>query len=147
MSHAAPPSDEYLIIGAGVIGLSLAYQLAGDGHRVHVIDRGEPGKEASWAGAGILAPASVEPHLSSMEQLEGLSFMLHPLWASQLREQTGIDNGFRRCGGIYLAETDEQAESLARSARLARRHRHARAWMPKLPFQTADIRRPQPHRQ
>ena len=47
-----------LIIGGGVIGLSLAYELAGDGQRVRVVDRIQPGREASWAAAGILPPAS-----------------------------------------------------------------------------------------
>ena len=46
---------DVLIIGGGVIGLSLAWDLAKHGRSVHVIDQGEPGREASWAGAGIIA--------------------------------------------------------------------------------------------
>jgi len=48
---------DVLIIGGGVIGLSLAWDLAKHGLKVHVIDQGEPGREASWAGAGILPAA------------------------------------------------------------------------------------------
>ena len=49
--------DDVLIVGGGVIGLSLAWDLAKHGQSVHVIDQAEPGREASWAGAGILPPA------------------------------------------------------------------------------------------
>ena len=48
-----------LIIGGGVVGLSLAWDLARHGKRVHVVDQGQPGREASWAGAGII-PAALQ---------------------------------------------------------------------------------------
>ncbi len=48
---------EVVILGGGVIGLTAAYFLAREGVRVHVLDRGLVGREASWAGAGILPPS------------------------------------------------------------------------------------------
>src|SRR5436190_15243540 len=94
--------DDCLVLGAGVIGLSLAYELARAQMRVRVIDSGPPGKEASWAGAGILPPAG--PHAAHpLEQLRAQSNQLHAEWAETLRAETGIDNGYRRCGGLYLA--------------------------------------------
>jgi len=104
--------SDILIIGGGVIGLSLAWDLAQHGQRVRVIDRGEPGKEASWAGAGILPPASWQGALHPYDQLRALSSDLHPRWAEALSQQTGIDTGYRRCGGIYLARTPGEAASL-----------------------------------
>jgi glycine oxidase len=95
--------QDCLIIGGGVIGLSLAYELAGHGQRVVVLDRGEPGREASWAGAGILPPGNSETATDSYERLAGLSGELHPQWAAELRDATGIDTGYRRCGGIHIA--------------------------------------------
>ncbi len=50
--------DDALLVGGGIIGLSLAYELAGRGLKVRLLDRAEPGREASWAGAGILPPAA-----------------------------------------------------------------------------------------
>jgi glycine oxidase len=45
-----------LILGAGVIGLSLAWELSRRGRRVTILERGEVGREASWAGAGMIPP-------------------------------------------------------------------------------------------
>jgi glycine oxidase len=107
MRHA-----DVLIVGGGVIGLSLAYELARQGRRVRVIDRGTPGQEASWAGAGILPPAVYRPHDPPLEQLTGLSHALHADWAERLRQETGVDNGYRRCGGIYVARDASELKHL-----------------------------------
>lgn len=109
-----------LIIGGGVIGLSLAYELAGRGCQVQVIDRGEPGREASWAGAGVLPPANRATAIHPLEQLRALAHELHPRWAARLREETGIDTGFRLCGGIYLARSNGEAASLHALAEMLR---------------------------
>jgi glycine oxidase len=105
--------DDCLIVGAGVIGLSLAYELARHNQRVHVIDRAPPGREASWAGAGILPPANLATAVHPWDQLRGLSNRMHPQWAQWLRHETGIDTGFRRCGGIYLARSVGEAAVLS----------------------------------
>ncbi len=110
--------SDCLVVGGGVVGLSLAYELAGQGARVRVIDAGQPGKEASWAGAGILPPAcssAVDP----LEQLTALSNQLHAQWTEQLRAATGLDNGYRRCGAIYLARTEAEACQLETFASMA----------------------------
>ncbi len=99
--------DDVLIIGGGVIGLSLAYELAQHGAVVRVIDRGPLGGESSWAGAGILPPGSRHPQAHPLEQLAALSAELHAHWAEQLRAETGIDTGYRRCGGLYLPEGED----------------------------------------
>jgi glycine oxidase len=104
---------DVLIVGGGVIGLSLAWDLARHGQRVRVIDRGPPGREASWAGAGILPPANRAKAIHPYDQLCGLSAELHPAWAAELAARTGIDTGYRRCGGLYLARTPGEAASLA----------------------------------
>lgn len=110
-----------LIVGGGVIGLSLAYELAASGRSVHVIDRGQPGQESSWAGAGILPPCLVHEQATAYERLAALSYELHPQWAMQLREETGIDNGYRRCGGVYLARDAADGTELTEAANEWRR--------------------------
>ncbi len=101
-----------LVIGGGVVGLSLAWELAKHGRRVQLIDRQQPGQEASWAGAGILPPANRRAALHPYDQLRGLSMELYPQWSQELRERTGIDNGYRRCGGIYLARSAGETAAL-----------------------------------
>ena len=94
--------DDCLILGAGVIGLSLGYELAGRGARVQIVDRAQPGRAASWAGAGILPPMTAHTSNTPLERLAAISHELHARWATELREMTGIDTGYRVCGGIYL---------------------------------------------
>jgi glycine oxidase len=98
-----PLLDDCLIIGGGVIGLSIAYELSTHGLRVRVLDRQQSGREASWAGAGILPPALRSPPADQpLAQLAALSMKLHPQWAEALQAHTGIDNEFRQCGGWAL---------------------------------------------
>lgn len=104
--------DDVLIVGGGVIGLSLAYELAGRGLQVRVLERGVPGKEASWAGAGILPPASRQGATDPLRTLVALSNELHAPLAAELRELTGIDTGYRRCGGLQLASSESDATQL-----------------------------------
>ncbi|MBX3411138.1 MAG: glycine oxidase ThiO [Pirellulales bacterium] len=106
-----------LIVGGGVIGLSLAYELATRGQRVQVIDRGEPASEASWAGAGILPPANSRTAADPLDRLGAVSLDLHADWAERLRDETGIDNGFRRCGALYVARSDTERKELEVLAR------------------------------
>ncbi|WP_254513396.1 NAD(P)/FAD-dependent oxidoreductase [Anatilimnocola floriformis] len=112
-----------LIVGGGVIGLSLAWQLARRGKKVRVLDRQELGREASWAGAGILPPANREALAHPYDQLRGMSFELHREWAEQLRAETGIETGYRRCGGIYLARAAGETAALAAWAETLREER------------------------
>jgi glycine oxidase len=101
-----------LIIGGGVVGLSLAYELARRGRSVRVVDRQMPGRESSWAGAGIFPPAPTRPDASPLDKLSAFSLRLHADWAARLRDETEIDNGYRRCGGLYLADTDALVREL-----------------------------------
>lgn len=109
-------SSDVLVIGGGVIGLSIAYELACEGVSVTLLERGEPGREASWAGAGVLPPASWyvdNPHLDRLAMEAAAD---QPRWSERLREETGIDDEYWRCGARYLA-TPENADLLAATRR------------------------------
>ncbi len=105
--------QDVVVIGGGAIGLSAAYELAGRGLNVTVLDAGQPGCEASWAGAGILPPGHPgDPG----HPLAPLCQATRELWSglsAELREVTGIDNGFRRCGGIGVCPGGESHAFLA----------------------------------
>ena len=101
-----------VIVGGGIIGLSLAYELAKRKHEVVLLEQEGFGEKASWAGAGILPPACRATAIHPMEVLEAISSEIHELWADELRQITGIDNGFRKCGGLYIARTAGEVAAL-----------------------------------
>jgi glycine oxidase len=86
------------IIGAGIIGCSLARELAGRGLRVTVVERDRPGSEASSAAAGLLAPQTEAHGPGPFLQLGVSSRNLYPAWTEELLGETGMDVGYRRCG-------------------------------------------------
>jgi glycine oxidase len=97
---------DVLILGGGVIGLSTAWYLAQEGVRVTVVEKDDIGRQASWAGAGILPPTDLRLARSPIELLRAHSGLLYPDLSAQLRAATGIDNGFIVCGGIELPVDD-----------------------------------------
>jgi glycine oxidase len=97
---------DILVLGGGVIGLTTAYFLAREGARVEVLDKGDFGQEASWAGAGILPPGNPAAARTPFDQLRAHSAALFPTLSAELRERTGIDNGYIRCGGLEFCGED-----------------------------------------
>ena len=98
---------DVLILGGGVIGLTTAYFLAQEGVRVALIDKGDFGREASWAGAGIIPPGNSRRAGTPIDLLRSFSSEMYPDLSRRLREQTGIDNGYQVCGGLELAEAGD----------------------------------------
>jgi len=94
------------IIGGGIVGLSIARELAGRGRTVRVLVR-EPWRDtASWAAAGIFPPAPDLADATPNERLTAWSDRLHRDWARDLLDETGIDTGLRVCGGLHLSRDD-----------------------------------------
>jgi glycine oxidase len=98
--------SDVLILGGGVIGLSIAYALAREQLAVEVVDKGDFGQEASWAGAGIIPPGNSAAARTPFDRLRALSSEAFPDLSQELRERTGIDNGYLRCGGLELLAGD-----------------------------------------
>ena len=99
-------NSDVVILGGGVIGLTTAYFLARAGVRVQVLDKGDLGQEASWAGAGILPPANLDFAKTPYDRLRAHSVLLHPQLAEELQARTGIDNGYLRSGGLEFSHDD-----------------------------------------
>ena len=99
---------DVLIVGGGIIGLTSAYFLAKSGVTVEVIDRGELGREASWAGAGIIPPGNPEHAATPADKLRAFSTAQFASFSDELRERTGINNGFLRCGGIEFLDDHDR---------------------------------------
>ena len=111
-------TDDVVIVGGGVIGLSIAYALAREGITSTVLDRRELGREASRAGAGLIPPASDSPleSLPPSVRLRSWSAELYPAWSASLREETRIENGYRRSGGVDVAFTEAEELDLRATA-------------------------------
>lgn len=104
-----------LIIGGGVIGMMTALQLADAGQQVTLVERGQCGQEASWAGGGIVSPLYPWRYAEPVSRLSRWSEGVYPTLALRLLEETGIDPEYRQKGLLYLnVEDDEQALAWAR---------------------------------
>lgn len=103
-------SKSVIVIGGGVIGLSVAFEMRQRGWQVSLVERGDFGRQSSWAGAGILSPAHAIHSRHPLDRLAGQSSQLHREWANRIQQLTRLDVGFWACGGCYLARTaGEQA--------------------------------------
>jgi glycine oxidase len=91
------PAD-VVIVGGGLIGCSLAAELAERRVSVVVVERAEPGSEASGAAAGMLSPQADAAEPSPFFDLALESRELYPDWAKRAFEETGVDTGYRRTG-------------------------------------------------
>src|SRR5712691_1267997 len=101
------------VIGAGVIGLSIAWRLAQAGCPVTVYERGEAGRGASWAAAGMLAAAvETEPGEEPLLPLALESQRLWPGFARELRAASGCAVDYRDEGTMVVALTRDDAEQL-----------------------------------
>jgi glycine oxidase len=98
---------DVLILGGGVIGLTTAFYLKRNGVHVEVVDKGDFGRESSWAGAGIISAAPRRSRARTpLARLLALSAELFPALSDTLREPTNVDNGYVANGGFVLVEGD-----------------------------------------
>lgn len=91
-----------VIVGGGIIGGSVAFDLGRRGLRVAVLDRQEPMREASWAAAGMLSPAPDCPAAIPLVPLARASLALYPEFADFVEAASGLSVGFRAGGAIEV---------------------------------------------
>jgi len=107
-------TPDVVIIGAGVMGLMTARELAFAGHRVVLLERGETGREASWAGGGIVSPLYPWRYSMAVTALASAAQDAYPRLSAELAAETGIDPDFFSCGMLMLdADDGDEAERWA----------------------------------
>jgi glycine oxidase len=111
-----------IVIGGGVIGLAVAWRLAQQGAGVAVLERAQPGRGASHVAAGMLAPVSeATPREEPLLRLGIASARSYPQFVAALREESGLDPGYLRCGTMIAARDRDEAEALERELEIRAR--------------------------
>lgn len=130
--QALKPSSHNLvaIVGAGAIGLAIGWRLAQRGVPVAIYERGEAGRGASWAAAGMLAAGvETEPAETALTALNRHSQSLWPDFAAELEQASGLSVDLRREGTLVIALTRDDAAQLRFSYDFQRAHGIALEWL------------------
>jgi glycine oxidase len=119
-------NKEVLIIGGGVIGLSIAREL----HkrrvkRINIIEAGECGGAASWAAAGMLGPQAEADEAGAFFEFCIESRDLYPTLANELLDETGTDIELDRAGTLHLAFSDDDVRVLRQRLQWQKEAGHA----------------------
>jgi glycine oxidase len=122
MTQSNDRAVDVVVIGAGVIGLAIAWRASERGLRTLVLDRGQAGGGASRVAAGMLAPiAEVAPGEEPLLELGLLSARAYPEFVRELSRASGRDDvGYLDCGTLLIARDRDEAEALDRELELRR---------------------------
>ena len=105
---------DVIVVGGGVIGLSIAHAVAAEGKSVLVVDPGETTNASSWAAAGMLAPQSEADVPDPLFMLCAASLGIYRDWTRQLMDQSGIDPEYAEPGLLYVASSEPSLDALKR---------------------------------
>jgi glycine oxidase len=108
VGQKAGRSDEIVVVGGGILGCALAYDLAGLGMRVRLLERRELAREASWASAGIIsAPV---PSMATRAAMALHAYRRYPELVAEVEDLTRISTGFNITGELMVIGEDEHDE-------------------------------------
>ncbi len=103
------------VIGAGIVGLSIAYELALRGATVRILDPRGPGQGATWASAGILAP-HIEAHSAPLVRLGVASLDEYDAFIDRITVDSDQLIEYQRSGSLQVALDDEESRRLSAAA-------------------------------
>ena len=121
---------EVIVVGAGLAGLGVAWRLAQHGVRVEVLERAAVGRGASWAAAGMLAPAAeIGFEELDLYALGRESLGRWPAFARELAAAGGASVGYRDSGTLVVADDRDSLQALRRLYAFQREHGAPVEWL------------------
>jgi len=115
--NAGMKTWDVIIVGGGIIGLSLSIELRKKGARVLLVERGEPGREASHAAGGMLVDCGSETP-QPLQPLATASARMYPEFAHELQVESGVNVDLRDYGTISFPSPAEVETPMHGSALL-----------------------------
>ncbi len=102
-----------VVVGGGIVGAAVAYSLAREGVPVHLVERGEVGRQASWAAGGVLTPVHLAEYPGPLAALCVASVPMFAPLVAELGTRSSIDVELRTTGMLYLVRDEEDASAAA----------------------------------
>jgi glycine oxidase len=119
-----------LIIGGGIIGLSIAWRLIGIGKKVVVVDKRNLGKEASWAAAGMLCGRlDLKPSEKQLLPIFEKSHYAWPKFAKELENKSGKSIGYRKEGTLMIACDIHEEQKLKNNYNFLKNNKVNISWL------------------
>lgn len=122
-------SADVVVLGAGVIGSSIAHTFARHQYKTILVDKQQPGQEASAAAAGILAVSSGRSKRGPMYQLKKASQALYPALIQEIQQATGIDVEYQTVGVLCLIRNDADEKKYRKLYELRQEQAHPVTWL------------------
>jgi glycine cleavage system aminomethyltransferase T/glycine/D-amino acid oxidase-like deaminating enzyme len=108
-----PERARVVVIGGGIVGTSVAYHLTRMGWAdVVLLEQGQLSSGTTWHAAGLLGQLRATEGGTRLVQYSAQLY-------SELERDTGLATGFKRCGGVTVARTEERMVQLRRTAATA----------------------------
>jgi len=130
---------DIVIVGGGIMGGSIAFELAKHKLNVAVLDRQELMHEASWAAAGMLSPAPDCPAAIPAVPLGRASLAIYPKFVDAIERASGMGTGFRTGGAVMVISSGDADDELSKMVAL---HRGLGLACERLPLDKARIMEP-----
>src|SRR5919107_1260041 len=113
MATELPSRAQVVIIGGGVIGASVAYHLARLGWTdVVLVEQGKLSSGTTWHAAGLVGQLRASESGTRLVQYSSRLY-------AELEAEVGLSTGYRRCGGVTVARTEDRMVQLRRTAAAA----------------------------